>query len=54
MDEQKKQYEPYSHPRWNDTSAPEVIGHRELTEEEKKRAAEWRKRIIEREANKSK
>lgn len=27
----------YTDPRWNDTTLPEVIGTRELTEEEKER-----------------
>lgn len=27
----------YTDPRWNDTTLPEVIGSRELTEEEKER-----------------
>jgi len=28
----------FSDPRWNDTSFPVVIGHREITPEEKERA----------------
>lgn len=36
---------PFSDPRWNDTSLPKVIGHMELTEEQKKSAKEWRERI---------
>lgn len=41
-----KDYVPYSDPRWNDTSRPEVIGHVELTEKQKQEAAEWKKRIL--------
>ena len=35
----------FSDPRWNDASLPKVVGHRELTPEEKKQAEEMRKRI---------
>ncbi len=28
------EYEPYKHPRWNNTTLPVVIGHREITYEE--------------------
>lgn len=29
---------PFSHPRWNDPPIPKRIGHRELTEKQKKEA----------------
>ena len=35
----------FSDPRWYDDPAAKVIGHRELTPEEKKRAEEMRKSI---------
>jgi len=44
MDEKKL----FSDERWNDTSLPKVIGHRELTSEDKKRAEEFWQRIEER------
>ncbi len=28
------EYEPYKHPRWNNTTPPVVIGHREIPYEE--------------------
>ena len=31
----------FTHPRWNNTTYPKVIGSRELTEEEKKREKEF-------------
>jgi len=36
----------YSAPRWNDVPSFEVIGYMPLTEEDKKRVAEYRKRIL--------
>lgn len=37
----------FSDRRWTDPPVATVIGHRELTENEKKRAKEYKKRIIE-------
>lgn len=33
---------PYSDPRWNDTHPGVVVGKVELTEEQKKKAEEWK------------
>ena len=35
----------YSAPRWNDIPQGKTVGHIELTDEDKKRFAEYRKRI---------
>ncbi len=40
-----KEYEPYKHQRWNDTSLPKVIGHTEIPKEQR---IEARKRLYER------
>lgn len=43
MDE--KNYKPYTSRRWTDIPQPVVIGHREFTEEEKKRMIKIQKRF---------
>lgn len=37
----------FSDPRWNDTTIPEVVGIREVTEEEKEREKEFNKQLKE-------
>lgn len=37
----------FSNPRWNDTTIPEVVGIREVTEEEKVREKEFNKQLKE-------
>jgi trimethylamine:corrinoid methyltransferase-like protein len=36
----KKNDKPFSHPRWHETIGGKAIGHKELTEEEQKKAHE--------------
>ena len=42
---EKKKYGLFEAPRWREIPAVEVIGHREVTEEEKKRAEEFLKEL---------
>lgn len=40
MGEEKHQDKPFSHPRWNEPIGGRVVGYKELTEEERKKAHE--------------
>lgn len=44
--ESQKYSEPFSHPRWNQIPAVRVVGSREITEEEKRRAEEYEKQYF--------